>query len=162
MSIHYDHPALPADFPEKCAYMRLYGAHVRHDQFWPAAMFGDEIRLLLGRSHAEPFGAGYRLTEAGIAHWEAHVQAWQNGTLPRPPMGRTPVYWVLLDMLRDEAWHATSELCVGRSREHTIEVCQRLYRQGYANRQMKGGWLFQITPDGLSALMIFEQSEAAS
>lgn len=160
-------PPLPAEFYERSANMRLYSALQHHDCCWPASVFGDEIDTLLARQHAEPYANGYRLTEAGVTHWEAYVRKWETGTPLSPGRkGAQPGSTRLLLAMRDGAWHDMTFLSQGYSRSHTFDICDRLHEQGYANkrrRESDRAWEFQITEAGrMKARELEGESEKAS
>ncbi len=127
---------LPIDFFIRSAYMRLYSAYTHRDAYWPANVFGDEISVLLGRCHAESSGAGYRLTAAGVAQWEAYTLQWEKGTMATYTRGKLSHYIRLLLALQDGLWHGTTDLSEGYSRSYSFEVCERLVRDGYAEGRL--------------------------
>lgn len=145
-------PPLPVEFYERSAYMRLYSAYQHGDLFWPSHVFGTEIATLLTRCHAEAYGNGYRLTEAGVAHWEAYVSRWSASTpIAHSRKGVQPFWVRLLLTMQDGAWHGLTALSLGYSRSHTFDTCERLHRDGYLNkrrRESDHAWEFQITEAG--------------
>ena len=145
-------PPLPVEFHERSAYMRLYSALQHDDAYWHANVFGEEIEALLTRNHAEAYGSGYRLTEAGVTHWEAYVRQWAAVTpIAQSRKSARPLAVRLLETLQDGAWHGLTSLVQDCSRSHTFDVCERLHTQGYVNQRRRAGdhaWEFQITDMG--------------
>lgn len=57
------------DLPVRSLYMRLFRSWLDKEDYYHAALVGGEITWLLNRGHAEPVGAGYRITETGCKAW---------------------------------------------------------------------------------------------
>lgn len=153
-------PPLPIEFYERSAYMRLYSARQHGDQYWPASMFGTEIAALLARDHAEAYGGGYRLTMAGVTHWEAYVRQWEASTsVARARKGVLPLSVRLILMMQNGAWYGLTALVQDCSRSHAFDVCERLEAQGYIakrRRESDRAWEFQITEAGRIKAREFE------
>lgn len=100
---------------ENIAYLMLYATWREGERCWPAHHFEDpdsmaNIQPLLTCGHAEPFEAGYRITDAGRAYWEAHRIAWMQMTQRGRGIRVDSHATRLLLVLSDGQWQAAASL----------------------------------------------------
>lgn len=156
MTFTYDtvqqHPPLPAEYHERCAYMRLYSA-LQHDAPSPSrATFGAEVDVLASRGHLTTTPTGYALTDAGIAHWEDYLRDWNAG--PRPSAHRSgamPAYTrVLMALAQCESWTLLAPISKGYNRTHCLNLCKKMEAQGLAELKIdeSNRWIVRLTDDG--------------
>lgn len=91
------------------AYMMLYATYHEGEPCWPAYHFDapgamPDIEPLLVFGHAEPFEAGYRITDAGRAYWENHRKRWIESTSRGAGLSATSHGTLLLMHLADGQW----------------------------------------------------------
>lgn len=145
--------ALPVDFAERCAYMRLYGAQVRNLPPPPNESFGEEMHVLEARGHAVMTPSGYVLTAAGVMHWQTQVLQWESPTEVRSLYkGAVPApRRILLALANYTDWVGLDEISRGRGRTHTLNVCRKMDEHGLviATRDNDARqWQIRITDAG--------------